>query len=100
VTSINLPASVPAQGGGGGAKQLASPFTITMVVSGSCGPMSLQYDRGDGNGAQSPGLTGTYPNFTLTLPANNSNKWTQTGHAMTVYSGTTALSPTYTFTVS
>jgi hypothetical protein len=100
VSSINLPASVPAQGGGGGAKQLQSPFTVTMVVSGSCGTMTLHFDRGDGNGAQSPGFAGSYPNYTLLLPADNSNKWTQVAHTMTVYSGSSPLTPTYTFTVT
>ena len=98
VSSINLPATVANQGNG--VKRLQNPFTINMTVSGSCGTMTLQFDRGDGLGVQTGTFTGTSPNFTYTFASSNSEEWSETAHTITVRSGGSPLSPTYTLTVT
>ena len=98
VSSINLPATVPNQGNG--VKKLQNPFTINMTVSGSCGAMTLQFDRGDGLGVQTGTFTGSSPNFTYPFASSNSEEWSETAHTITIRSGGSPLSPTYTFTVT
>jgi hypothetical protein len=98
VASINLPATVPNQGSG--VKRLQNPFTLTMTMSGSCGTMTLQFDRGDGVGVQTGTFVGTSPNFTYTFASSNSEQWSEGAHIITIQSAGSPLTPTYTVTVT
>ena len=98
VSSINLPVSVPNQGNG--LKRLQNPFAITMTVSGSCGAMTLQFNRGDGSGLQTATFNGVSPDFTYKFASSNSEQWSEAAHTITIRSGVAPLSPTYTFTVT
>ena len=85
---------------GSGVKRLQNPFTVTMTVSGACGAMTLEFDRGDGSGAQTANFGGTVPNLTYTFASSNSEQWSESAHTITIRSDGSPLVPTYTLTVS
>jgi hypothetical protein len=90
--------AVPNQGNG--VKRLQNAFTINITVSGSCGAMTSQFDRGDGTGVHTVSFGGTSPNLSYTFISDNAEQWSEVAHTITIRSGSSALSPTYTFTVT
>lgn len=97
VTAINLPMTRP--NNGSGIRRLQATATISITVSGACGVLALRYDRGDGDGIQTDTFVGTTPNFSVTLPATNSERWSEGPKTMTVLNGSVTLT-TGIFTVT
>jgi hypothetical protein len=83
----------PVANNGNGVKQLSTDVTISITVTGTCGPLTLEYDRDDGAGLQSEAFGGTFPNYSLVLEKSNSRKWNDgpSNHALEVYDDTTLL---------
>jgi hypothetical protein len=85
---------------GSGVKRLSTDVTVSITMAGTCGTVTLQYDRGDGAGPQTEGVTGTFPSYTVILEGDHAQPWSEASHVLTVYDDATALAPTTNLVVT
>ena len=89
----DVPSPVPNEAGPG-ARPLEFDVTLTFGIAGTCGQLSVQYDRGDGP-VQIEELTDNAPLYSVVFEGGDPGQlWTNGNKTITVLDGSTPLSPT------